>query len=577
MQVRDTDVADTIEKLNQKYSARKKQFRASENKTPGPSDEEAPKDILVNMPKRPSKELECYEKALHELLKAVANRPECDSRLVGYQDLSPPLQDSQGLFTEADVTLPSCLNVSSGSTLTDWQLQRGHQLAASCHSSSLSLTNVYQEMMAICEQLKTERQSQQQREIQLQEQERRLKQQRETFASLTGLDDMLHTQMLALEEKHRQELSQLQDLLRERSKENRRLKSSFDTIKELNDNMKQQLNKISEQNKKLESQYKRVQARLENLLRKYEQGMALRDCVTSSECNNPSKKEKPAVSGKSSNKGTSNPTSLKLLALLMGWVLDGTTFSSLTRSKDASHCLPPEVILNESCLKMLPLLADQIHHSPISEPELLLNLLRLIHWTLRHMDSSAQHVALSSSLRRIGEGVSKHSIHFTVCQSEDPDLPRTSIGVAGRACRSWPLYRNPCPHTRILSTLIILRTVTQVDVLAQALDTLHTELMSVESRGLFIHYEGVCVLLSMLLAGRGGLNTPIDILMQLTEESRQIVICLKCPLSTSSCKILIANPTTHTHSFASTSDPSCKTLSNRHARLNFFENWTSKF
>lgn len=59
------------------------------------------------------------------------------------------------------------------------------------------------------------------------------------------------------------------------------------------------------------------------------------------------------------------------------------------------------------------------------------------------------------------------------------------------------------------------------DVLAQALDSLHTELMSEESRGLFIYYGGVCVLLWMLRAGRGGLHTLIDILMQLTEQSRK--------------------------------------------------------
>lgn len=57
------------------------------------------------------------------------------------------------------------------------------------------------------------------------------------------------------------------------------------------------------------------------------------------------------------------------------------------------------------------------------------------------------------------------------------------------------------------------------DVLAQVLDSLHTELMSEESRGLFIHYGGVCVLLSVLRAGRGGLQTPVDILIQLTEQS----------------------------------------------------------
>lgn len=45
-------------------------------------------------------------------------------------------------------------------------------------------------------------------------------------------------------QKHQQEVSQLQDLVRERSKENRRLKSSFDTIKELNDNMKKKVKSV---------------------------------------------------------------------------------------------------------------------------------------------------------------------------------------------------------------------------------------------------------------------------------------------------------------------------------------------
>lgn len=39
-------------------------------------------------------------------------------------------------------------------------------------------------------------------------------------------------------------MSQLQALLRERNKENRRLKSSFDTIKDLNDNMKKQVKSV---------------------------------------------------------------------------------------------------------------------------------------------------------------------------------------------------------------------------------------------------------------------------------------------------------------------------------------------
>lgn len=39
---------------------------------------------------------------------------------------------------------------------------------------------------------------------------------------------------------------------------------------------------------------------------------------------------------------------------------------------------------------MLPLLADQLHHTHLLEPGLLLNLLRLIHWALRHIENSTQ-------------------------------------------------------------------------------------------------------------------------------------------------------------------------------------------
>ncbi|XP_070832403.1 coiled-coil domain-containing protein 138-like [Chaetodon trifascialis] len=532
LQFEDDD--DTVEKLKKKYLARREQWPPSEDITPANSDDAVQRLILTNRPKQPSKELKGYSKALHELFKAVTSHPDqfgSDHSPHGSnEDLSgvspaAPLQDSQVLFTETDVTLPSCLDSSPGSpeTETDERLARACDLP---DSSSLLLAKVYQEMMTIYKQLKAERQSQHQWEKELQERERRLRQQEEASGRLAGLEEMIHTRMSAVEEKHQQEVSQLQDLLLDKSKENRRLKSSFDTIKELNDNMKKQLNEVSEQNKKLESQSKRVQARLENLQRKYEHSMASRGCqkVSVSECIKPSKKEKTAPPGKPSNKASSSPTPLKLLALLLDWILDGQPFSSASgnKGKDVGQCLPPQIALHERCLKVLPLLADQLHHTPLSEPDLLLNLLRLIHWALRLMDSSTQHVALSATLRRIGEEVSKPPVQLMVPQPEDPDLPKSCSGTAGGACRSWPLYRSPCPHTRLLSTLIILRTVTQADVLAQALDYLRTELISEDSRGLFIRYGGVCVLLSMIRAGRGGLHTPVDILMQLTEQSRYL-------------------------------------------------------
>ncbi|XP_026150305.1 coiled-coil domain-containing protein 138 [Mastacembelus armatus] len=532
----DTNVADIVEKLKQKYLERRKQMPPSGDITSGTSDEQ--RLILAHRSNRPSGELKCYSKALHELFKAVTNHPAQfggDHSLHGSNEdmngdsIAAPLQNSHMLFTETDVTLPSCLDGSPGSceSEAEKELEWAPHLPESCRSSSLVLTKVYHEMMTIYRQLKEERQSQHKWELELHERERKLKQQEDAFGRITGLEEMLHARMLALEEKHQQQLSHLQDLLRERSKENKRLKNSFDTIKELNDNMKKQLNELSEQNEKLESQSKRLQARLENLQRKYEHSTASKGSqkgsVKSLEPIKLFKKETTAASAKPHKKGSYSPTSLKLLALLLDWVLDGQTFSSVVGNevKSVGQCLPVEVVLSERCLKVLPLLADQLHHTPLSEPEVLLNLLRLIHWALRQMDNNTQHVSLSATLRRIGEEVSKPASRSTVQQFENPDLPKSCSESAG-SFRSWPLYRSPCPQTRILSTLIILRTVTQADVVAQALDNLHTELMTVESRGLFIHHGGLCVLLSVLQAGRGGLHRPIDILMQLIEPSRYL-------------------------------------------------------
>ncbi|XP_019208945.1 coiled-coil domain-containing protein 138 isoform X4 [Oreochromis niloticus] len=456
---KDADLNNTVEKPEQQYLERRKQVLPPKGTTTGTSDDFAQRLVLTGGSKELSKELKCYNRALHELFKAVANHPEQHSCSLhgSNEDLSAdstvvPLQESQVLFTETDVTLPSYLDGSSGSqeTESDRELQWDFQFPNSCDSSSFALVKIYREMMTIHKQLKAERQNQQQRERELHERERRLKRQEEAFLKLAGMKEMVHSRIVTIEEKHQHELSRLQDLLREKNKENKRLKSNFETIKDLNDNMKKQLNEISERNKRLESQSKRVQARLENLQRKYEHNLATRSCnkgiIKSTECFKPCNKEKATASGKPNNKGSATPSPLKLMAFLLEWVLDVTE----NKVEGVGRCLPSEVLLSERCLKVLPLLADQLHHTPLSEPKLLLNLLRLIYSALRHLDNSRQHVAPSATLQWIGEEVSK--------PAEDSDHPMKAAG-------SWPLYRSPCPHTRILSVLIIFSTITQVYIL----------------------------------------------------------------------------------------------------------------
>lgn len=477
----ETEVDFTIERLKKKYLAKREPF-SSENHTKGIRRLNEPptsKGTSSSNSRSPHRNIKGYNTALRELFTAVTlthppERLDIDNVSSGSEeDLSGdykgcPLLDTQVHYTETDVTLPSSLAGSLGSRETERAReergrggrgvrgqQQSHPLLSP--SSPCGMGQVHQEMLLIYEQLRAERESQQQWQRELQERENRLLQKEQALSRLEGVEEEVHTHILGVQEKHQHEVSQLQEMLRERTKENRRLKASFDTIKELNDTMKKQLNELSEHNKRLEGQSRKVQARLENLQRKYEYSLAQRGrenvCPRTAETRT-SKQEKTGSSTKT-KKSCGGPSPLRLLALLLDWVLDGQVFPPVS-----GQCVPLAVSLHERCSKVLPLLVEPLQQASSSDPALLLPLLRFIYQVLQQLDSTTQPVALSSTLRRLGEEMSRPP-------AVQPTAPQDLTGALSGAlktrgpARTAPLYRSPCPHTCLLSTLIILRTITQ--------------------------------------------------------------------------------------------------------------------
>nr|XP_034380398.1 coiled-coil domain-containing protein 138 isoform X4 [Arvicanthis niloticus] len=110
----------------------------------------------------------------------------------------------------------------------------------------------------------------QKREQFLAEREQLLFRHETALSKIKGVKEEVLTRFQILKEQHSKEVEHLTEALKEKTKENKRMKSSFDTLRELNDNLRKQLNEVSEENKKMEIQAKRVQARLDNLQRKYE-------------------------------------------------------------------------------------------------------------------------------------------------------------------------------------------------------------------------------------------------------------------------------------------------------------------
>ncbi|NXF43292.1 CC138 protein, partial [Oceanites oceanicus] len=205
--------------------------------------------------------------------------------------------------------------------------------AQKCNSQGLippHISQIYDELFVIHQKLQRESSAQQEYALQLQKREHFLTEREvllfrheAALAKIRGVEEEVHTKIGIIKEQHEAEVKQLTEALREMTKENRRLKSSFDTLKEVNDSLKNQLSDVTELNKKLEGQARKVQARLENLQRKHEFLMVQKskDISQVVQQSKPVKQEKVMVTSKIA-KLPLNSQVYELLTFLMDWISD---------------------------------------------------------------------------------------------------------------------------------------------------------------------------------------------------------------------------------------------------------------
>ncbi|NXR00817.1 CC138 protein, partial [Sagittarius serpentarius] len=163
--------------------------------------------------------------------------------------------------------------------------------------------------------------------------------------------------------------------------------------------------------------------------------------------------------------------------------------------------------------QLLPLATEQLQWMPFVNPKLHMPVIKFIYWSIRQLDTGIQHATMTSTMRRLGEDifkgiVSKGNPHSSSEQSTESKS------------KSAAFFKSSCMPLRFLSTLIVLKTVTQVDYLAQAFDSLRVDLKTDEGKALFLEYQCVPVILSHLkLSSRGLLSSALDGLLQMTTES----------------------------------------------------------
>ncbi|XP_060466262.1 coiled-coil domain-containing protein 138 isoform X4 [Panthera onca] len=378
------------------------------------------------------------------------------------------------------------------------------------------INQIYDELFQIHQKLQCETAAQQEFAEELQKRERFLVEREQllfrhetALSKIKGVEEEVLTRFQIMKEQHSAEVEHLTEVLKERNKESKRLRSSFDALKELNDNLKKQLNEVSEENKKMEIQAKRVQARLDNL-------------------------QVPL-----------NAQVYELLTVFMDWISDHhlsklkSEESGMDGEKPLLKFASQRNDIQEKCIKLLPVITEQLQWMPFVNAKLHQPFVKFIYWSLRQLDAGTQHSTMTSTLRRLGEDIFKGVVTKGI---QDNSLDHSVENKPKTAA----FFKSSNLPLRFLSTLIVLKTVTQADYLAQAFDSLCLDLKTDEGKILFLEYQAVPVILNHLrISSKGLLSNVIDSLLQMTVESKSLQPFLEACSNTlffRTCSVLLRAP-----------------------------------
>ncbi|XP_020758099.2 coiled-coil domain-containing protein 138 isoform X3 [Odocoileus virginianus] len=311
-----------------------------------------------------------------------------------------------------------------------------------------------------------------------------------------------------------------------------------------------ELNEVSEENRKLEVQAKRVQARLDNLQRKYE-FMTIQRLKGNPQATHEAKSLKQEkVPASKPCKVSLNGQVYELLTVFMDWISDQhlSKLKNEESGMDGEKPLPTfasqRTDIQEKCVKLLPLMTEQLQWLPFVNARLHEPFVKFIYWSLRQLDAGTQHSTMTTTLRRLGEdifrGVVTKGVQDAALEHSVESRPRTAA-----------FFKSTSLPLRFVSTLIVLKTVTQADFLAQAFDSLCLDLQADEGKNLFLQLQAVPVVLSHLkLSSRGLLPSVMDSLLQMTVESSALQPFLEacsCSLFFRTCSVLLRAPKLDLH------------------------------
>ncbi|XP_045691175.1 coiled-coil domain-containing protein 138 isoform X3 [Phyllostomus hastatus] len=388
------------------------------------------------------------------------------------------------------------------------------------------INQIYDELFQIHQKLQCETSAQQKFAEELQKRERFLVEREQllfrhetALSKMKGMEEEVLAKFQIIKEQHDAEVVHLTEALKEKNRECKRLRSSFDTLKELNEYLKKQ--------------------------RKYEFMTVQRLKGNSHAAHEIKSLKQEKIPVSKTCKVQLNAQVYELLTIFMDWISD--YYLSKLKSEGSGMGGESPVLkfasqrndIQEKCVKLLPVMTEQLQWMPFVNSKLHEPFLKFIYWSLRQLEAGTLHSTMTSTLRRLGEdifkGVVTKAIQDNSSEHSMENKPKTAA-----------FFRSSNLPLRFLSTLIILKTVTQADYLAQAFDSLCLDLKTDEGKVLFLEYQAVPVILNHLrISSKGLLSNVIDSLLQMTVESKSLQPFLEAcsnNLFFRTCSVLLRTP-----------------------------------
>eukprot|EP00106_Octopus_bimaculoides_P002985 XP_014770427.1 PREDICTED: coiled-coil domain-containing protein 138-like isoform X2 [Octopus bimaculoides] len=403
--------------------------------------------------------------------------------------------------------------------------------------SKSNVIGIMQELQKISAKLKEENHVLTEKKKDLLRREQLLSVSQKNFQTIIELE--IKRKMEGIEKSFKQELEKSLIQLKEKIKENKRLRENFETLKSTNEVLRSEVETLTHERTKCDKQINSLQARLTNLQRLYEQNQ--KQIVPSLAID----VKQETTSSKTAKSSTEKPhkKSLKaskvlqcigdLLPSLLMWLVDMQLAAPLRNSvahlphqlniPESSIIRKPRSI-SERCLKVIPALVEFLREYPSFSGSVSLPCLQFVYWAIKNLEDSPNQSksGLSSTLRRLGEEL-YHSRASTTARIAEEDIlieQKDAFPPLPNTGKEGLFFKSSDCHVRLLCALIVLKTVSQVDFLANVLDDLKNELKSDRGKELFLFYQGIPVVLQYLKPIHKTLvNNAIDVFLPLTMES----------------------------------------------------------